>query len=259
MKLIANQFAAESGHWYTQAGEPAYTITGKNGKERNTTLRDARKLGLVPSVTTILKVADKPALNIWKEDQILMSALTLPSIEGESLDDFKARVLVDSREQAREARELGTEIHTAIERAFLGKVYNARYVEHVIGVKDAIGKKFGDIQWSVEKSFSHPYGYGGKCDLHGDGIVLDFKTKDFDEDTRLATYDEHSMQLAAYAHGLNMPRADRGIVYVSTRVPGLVKILMIEEVCDRGWDMFSALLDYWQVSKGYFPCKSIPK
>ena len=50
------KYTAESGHWYTRGGEPAYTVTGKNGKERNTTLRDARTMNLVPSVTTVLKV-----------------------------------------------------------------------------------------------------------------------------------------------------------------------------------------------------------
>ena len=38
-----NKFTSESGHWYTQEGEPMYTIIGANGKERNTTLRDAKK------------------------------------------------------------------------------------------------------------------------------------------------------------------------------------------------------------------------
>ena len=37
-----NKFKSESGHWYTQEGEPMYTIIGANGKERNTTLRDAK-------------------------------------------------------------------------------------------------------------------------------------------------------------------------------------------------------------------------
>jgi hypothetical protein len=35
--------ASESNHWYTRDGIPQYTIVGKNGKERNTTLRDARE------------------------------------------------------------------------------------------------------------------------------------------------------------------------------------------------------------------------
>ena len=48
-----NTYKSEAGHWYDRAGEPMYTIIGANGKERNTNLRDAKSLGLVPSVTTV--------------------------------------------------------------------------------------------------------------------------------------------------------------------------------------------------------------
>jgi hypothetical protein len=40
-----NKFKSESGHWYTQEGEPMYTIIGANGKERNTTLEMQRRKG----------------------------------------------------------------------------------------------------------------------------------------------------------------------------------------------------------------------
>ena len=70
--------ASESNHWYTRDGIPRYTVMGKNGKERNTTLRDARTENLVPSVTTVLTVMAKPALIQWLQKQVLMAALTLP-------------------------------------------------------------------------------------------------------------------------------------------------------------------------------------
>ena len=56
--------AAESVHWYGQDGSPQYTVTAKDGQQRPTTLRDARKFNLVPSVTTVLKVAAKPGLDV---------------------------------------------------------------------------------------------------------------------------------------------------------------------------------------------------
>ena len=84
-KLTDNfsKFKSESGHWYSQDGEPMYTIIGANGKERNTTLRDAKSLGLVPSVTTIIGTIAKPALENWKIDQALKSAINLDREEGE--------------------------------------------------------------------------------------------------------------------------------------------------------------------------------
>ena len=72
-----NKFTSESGHWYSLEGEPMYTIIGANGKERNTTLRDAKSIGLVPSVTTILGMVAKPALENWKITQAIKSAATL--------------------------------------------------------------------------------------------------------------------------------------------------------------------------------------
>jgi len=81
----------ESTHWYDKEGKPAYTVIGANGKKRATNLRDARKLNLVPSVTTVMNVAAKPALENWKINQALMAALTLPRLKDESLDKFMAR------------------------------------------------------------------------------------------------------------------------------------------------------------------------
>ena len=63
--------ATEAGHWYKRDGATAYTIEGANGKVRNTTLRDARKHGLLPSVTTIMRVAASPALEKWKRLDLL--------------------------------------------------------------------------------------------------------------------------------------------------------------------------------------------
>ena len=70
-----NKFTSESGHWYDQDGEPKYTIIGANGKERNTTLRDAKREGFVPSVTTIIGMIAKPSLENWKIDQALKLSL----------------------------------------------------------------------------------------------------------------------------------------------------------------------------------------
>ena len=49
-------------------------------------LRDARKHGYVPSVTTIIGMAAKPSLENWKINQALNSAITLKQDLGESLE-----------------------------------------------------------------------------------------------------------------------------------------------------------------------------
>ena len=53
-------------HWYDKDGSPRYEIEGKTGL-RPTTLRDARKHGWVPSVSTIWKdVVAAPGLVSWR-------------------------------------------------------------------------------------------------------------------------------------------------------------------------------------------------
>jgi len=247
-------YVAESGHWYTRDGQPRYTVIGANGKERNTTLRDARKEGFVPSVTTILKVAANPVLNQWIQKQVLMAALTLPKIEGETSDDYIARIMNDSKQQGRDAADRGTEIHNAVQSYYEGKSDDT-YVDHRKGCVRALQGVYGDVVWISERAFGHEMGFGGKCDLHspqGDGIVVDIKTKDFDNPEKVEGYDEHLMQLAAYRVGLGIPTARCGNVFVSRTVPGLAIVKeWSEEDLERGWMMFYNLLRFWQIKNGH--------
>lgn len=242
-------------HWYGQDGSPKYTLIGANGKERNTTLRDARKLGLVPSVTTILKCADKPALNDWKANQLMLAALTLPRIDGEPEEDWLARVKHDSKETARKAAERGVAIHAAIQGHYEGQQPHEDFWPHVKGADAAIEEHFQIKPYpfmTPEFAFAHPLGFGGKVDLHGADIVLDFKSKEFGPDKELETYDEHAMQLAAYRHGLGMEKARCAIVYVSVTNPGLAKLIEIpQKDLSKGWRMFYSLLQYWKAAREF--------
>src|SRR5574337_844081 len=76
-------FATEGGHWYASDGSAAYTIKARDGSDRPTTLRDARKLMLWPSVTTIIAAGARPALERWKAEQLMLAALTLPRLPDE--------------------------------------------------------------------------------------------------------------------------------------------------------------------------------
>ena len=89
--------ASESMHWYGRDGSPQYQLIGANGKERPPTLRDARKLGLVPSVTSIIRCAAAPGLERWKQEQVLMAALTLPRNPDEPEAIWLRRVMQDSQ------------------------------------------------------------------------------------------------------------------------------------------------------------------
>lgn len=83
MILVPRESAS---HWYFPDGSPLHEVERADGKgTRPTNLRDARKLGLYPSVTNILSVLAKPGLNAWKQEQAILAALTLPRRSGESL------------------------------------------------------------------------------------------------------------------------------------------------------------------------------
>lgn len=248
--------AAEFTHWYDQSGAPRYTVIGKNGKERNTTLRDARKYGWVPSVTQIINMAARPGLEAWKSQQVLLAALTLPRLKDEPEAAYIQRIMADSREQAQKAAERGTAIHAAIQGHYEGEPPSEEMWPFVKGAADEMQKHFCDYsRWQPERPFSHSLGYGGKIDLASDeyeGLVLDFKTKEFGPDDNLKTWDEHHMQLAAYRYGLGMECASAAIVYVSVTVPGLVRVIEIPEPdLERGWECFKSLLAFWKAKNRF--------
>ena len=60
--------------------------------------------------------ADKPALTQRFVKQAIMASLTLPRAEGEADDAYIARIIADSRKEGTDARDVGTEIHAAIDR-----------------------------------------------------------------------------------------------------------------------------------------------
>lgn len=245
------------GHWYKRDGEPFYTIIGTNGSERSVTLRDARKVGAVPSVTTVLNVLSKPALENWKVEQGVLAALTLPRDPNESDEEFLDRVLEDSRQQARVAAAIGTTIHDAIECKFKGYPVLEEYKQHADAVIEEIAKLYPGVEdWQAESSFAHPTGYGGKVDLHSPstGIVIDFKTKDGDADLwKRVAYDQY-IQLAAYQTGLELPEAECVNIFVSRTHPGTLKshTWKVQDI-QHGKEVFAHALKLWQTVKKYTP------
>ena len=237
-------FATSAGHWYCgKTGEARYTIIGANGKERNTTVRDARKLGLVPSVTTILKSAAAPNLVKWMKEQVAKAAYSERPREGESEADYLARILPLAEEVARKARDKGTEIHGAIERLDRHGPYSA----HVDAAMEVVSEWAGMMDWDSERSFASSLGYGGKLDLSAPGFVCDFKTTDKPL-ADLKTWPDHRRQLAAYRMGLNMPDARCAICYVSSAVPEARLIELDSEELEQGWEEFKALLAFYKAA-----------
>lgn len=217
----------DSSHWYYRNGEPCFELPKKSGDgNKRPTLADARKLGLLPSVTNILNVVHKPNLQDWLIMQAVKAVMETPRQKGESDEAFLERVLVTERIQdleSRTASNRGTEIHKAIELAIQSQPFEEPwrpYVEAVFPVLENLGKIV-----FTEKIITGD-GYAGKCDIGLEGdhhlMIIDFKsTKKLPKES----YREHRMQLAAYAGGLGNT-GDKMVLtanlYLSTENPGQV-------------------------------------
>jgi hypothetical protein len=242
----------EGGHWYHPiTGDACHTIIGKNGKERSTTLRDAKQEGYLPSVTTITKTLASPELDRWKQQQVLMASLTLPRLPEESDEDYCKRIMEDAFKQVDDAADLGTRIHAAIEAHFQGYAYDPElklYVETVERWANENGVTF--LEHEV-RLVNREVGYAGTTDAkiqvkgrEGFG-TLDFKSRKSRPQYPMKPWSKEPMQIAAYraCHG-----TDYGVnVFVSTTEPGRIEEAWYEpEELDRQYEAFKHVVAIWQ-------------
>lgn len=203
-------------HWYTRAGEPCYEVPKKSNPSemRATTLRDAKELGLLPSVTTILDVLRKPGLENWKIEQAVLSVLTTPRALGEADDAFVERVLHTERQQdaeAQKARDLGSAVHDAMERWFSGRDVPADLRPWIEPAAREVGK-FG--RYVTAEKILVGEGYAGRTDLiletDAEWLIFDFKSAKRLPDK---PWPENQLQLAAYAAAFHRMTSRESVVF----------------------------------------------
>ncbi len=244
-------------HFYDKLGNPVYQVPNiSKGGMRDTTLADARKLGLNRSVTTIIGAAASPGLDNWKQNQLLDAAVKYRHdylYKPTSNLEFRNNVLKESEAVAKNAARLGTSIHDSIEKFIKTKELDDLYSNHITAVMECLLPIMAEPE--SELSFAHIDGFGGKvdcCSRKDKGIIIDFKTKDKDDLSGKLCYDNHIMQLAAYREGLKLPEAKCYNLFISTSKSGLVRLIEhSEKDIQKGWKMFSALLNYIKVRDGY--------
>lgn len=84
-------------------------------------LTQARKEGLFPSVSEILMTfRESYGLTKWKNEQLIMAAVSTPREEDDTDETFIERVLEASKEEAVAAAETGTNYHAAIAEKLAG-------------------------------------------------------------------------------------------------------------------------------------------
>lgn len=245
-----------SQHWYcATTGAPRYTMTGKNGKERNVTLRDAKANPgtLVPSVSTINGQLSKDGLSNWLQGEAIKAAMDNPKTLTETKEEYIARIMELAKKKSQEAMTRGTLIHDFIE-AFYNQEYMPEMPAYVRKVDDAITAHFGAQLWIPEQSLVNQEGYGGKCDLYCKprhdfaGVVIDFKTTEKSPGD-LTPYLEHTLQLAAYREVL-APTARCANVYINGTTNEVCIYEHKEQDLRDGYEMFLALLKIYKLKTG---------
>ena len=243
-------------HWYKSDGTACHTVIGKNGKERDCTLRDARKMNLSPSVTGILDIVAHPALISYLIKQHLEAAWDTTQSDYTSVQysDWSKDVKIAANAHSKEARDKGAGIHAQLERYYQGKV-PTMYAGYVEAVSKALQKTYimDEKDMVPERSFSRE-GFGGAVDLSSKYLIVDFKFKanGFDDKEKLV-YDTHLGQLAAYRYGLDFPDAVCANVFIGGEGEN-IKVRIeehSEEDLDWGLRYFMNCLGLWETVKRY--------
>ena len=255
-RLVATD---QAGHWYTAEGDSAHVVIGKNGKERNTTVADARQMGLYPSVTSVLGIMDKPQLTAWKIEQAIMSSLTLPKEADETLETYARRVVKDSKESTTKAAEHGTRMHEQAENILMGR---AVCKDEDLQPYIATFKKWADE--NVEKTYWCEKalvgaGYAGRCDAYvklkgiGDAII-DLKNRKVNPKYSPFYETSDCPQLWAYRTASENPKAACvSIVLASNDSSKLMTRVWEDDELYQAGIAFNALLRVWSWVKGYTP------
>ena len=264
MAILVENKNMGGGHWYQPDGTPVHTLplADKSGM-RKTTLADAKKLKLLPSVTGITDIVAKGALMNWKAAQVAAAAFESPPNGEESAEYFIQRVVAASETQVAAAAHLGSKVHDALEK-LLTEGPDAvpedmwPYVSPVMAWKKKAKVTYDKIE-SVLVNVEH--GYAGRCDVLGHDasglLVVDYKTRKTRPDQKkLPPYDTQGMQLAAYAvahYGEDALPQVRGInVYISTTEVGRVEPYPHKSLVPH-WEAFKAAAVLWRHIKGYDP------
>ena len=255
------------GHWYDQEGNARHEVRGKSGM-RSTNLRDARKNGWIPSVSTVWSdVVSKPMLTRWKENHLMKfmhHSATLWAEKNSTFSDDPALIDVLTKEARetfsfyqKELTDRGINAHQSLSIYFNSLGSDVIDLgDHALMIRNVVAKLdqlCGKQNWESEKSFAHSHGYGGQVDLCSDEFVIDFKTKDMNKvkDVKKMVFDDHGVQLAAYDTGLG--DSGRRLINLYIDVQSGAVLEWEHEDTERYWDMFKHALELWKLIKKYDP------
>ena len=238
----------DNTHWYTPEGEPAHGAD----------LRRARKENLLPSVTSVLQVINKPELDIWKINNAIETAFKLERLPGETDKEYRSRIVLESKEVGSKASTLGTTVHQWVEDFMAGNPQPI--IEELRPTMLILQDWLESQKWEgliIEAPITDTaLGYGGRVDLigvlNGRPTIIDWKTT-ANKDGKLKPYPEYCWQLSAYGQG--NPNFDYINVMISTNPekPGInIHQWETQDILD-GWQAFRSCLEIWRIQRNYDP------
>lgn len=267
----------ESGRWYTREGKPQHTqptAKGAKNKTRATTIADARKLDLLPSVSSITKVLSAPGLEHYKSKELAKACFNSPAIGEEDFDTYYKHVSEVASRDVTNASEIGTIIHKALETYYSEPlIYRPHDIlvndqavssgEFIVPVHNAISALNIEIMHSEKVIVNNAYGYAGTTDIifrSKDKFgIADFKTTKTKPGKAKEPNESHPLQIAAYIAafwGDDMFSENiRGYnIYISTTEIGRVDVKeWTADEINAAWDMFQNCLSIWRWRNNYDP------
>jgi len=268
---------SQSAHWYqcTESGafRTCHEVPRKGGSGmRATTLADARKLGLLYSVTKVCDVVRKAALESWRIEQGILAALTLPRRDGETDDQFAHRVLADADQQSKTARDFGSLLHKQIELDLAGQLAKPDWTceKHLNAVRVWLGQNVDEVHASEIIVGDPALGVAGKMDLDCTlatfgRAVIDFKCRRFKKGVPPLYADSDPLQLAAYRYCREWE-----LLCNNKLIEGRMKLVSViidsdpeadkPKIASHWWSdeidymaLFRGLLDFLKYQTGYDP------
>ena len=253
-------------HYYWPEGRPAYGVD----------LRTAKKQGLYPSPTTVLKIQHNAGLQYWLDQQLLKASFENPPAEGETARAYEKRIRLIAGETGREAARVGTEIHDGIERFLNGGDLETtpEALRYFGGWAD---EAIADCDWTERVLVNHELGVAGKCDAlvtfkgetaletGSDPVIVDWKsqrvkkTRSRNPVNRPNFYSKWAMQLAFYASCLSpQPPVVTVVLNTNETEKPYLKVWSQEEQADA-YAAFCHALELWRFDKGlsHNPAKNL--
>lgn len=237
---------SESDHWYMKDGTPCHGIG----------MREARKLGAIPSVSAIKSIPENVGIRIWERNLICDEA---KCYSPWALNEEIIREALSVKE---DAAKWGSEFHGRVHHLLTSG--DAPYSEHDVIVAaaenavDEVGTWGTPDKLLSETTFAAKVGdlwFGGTRDLvvyiDKQIILADFKTRTNKESMKVR--DQDWLQLAAYEESIPMEErfenAIEWVIMLVNRETGeVVSRRMPEEKRNYYRTRFMLLLAYWHIT-----------